>query len=180
MTVLSNTFSSRPVRLLAATLLIAAAGGFALSVSAAPPSHGGISGPMVGGMGGSFMGGPARVEHMLDFVNASAEQRSQITAILSSARADLKAQHEAARPLHEQMAQLFQQPTVDARAAEALRQQAMTQYDQASQRVLQAMLEVSRVLTVEQRKQIADQAAQRRTQMERRWSERQAQPKATN
>jgi periplasmic protein CpxP/Spy len=171
MTVPSKTFSSRSVRLLAATLLVAA-GGFALSASAAPPNY--------GGMGGSFMGSPGRVEHMLDFVNASAEQRSQITAILSSARADLKTQHEAARPLHDQMAQLFQEPSVDARAAEALRLQAMAQYDQASKRMLQAMLEVSRVLTVEQRKQIADQMAQRRTQMERRRSERQAQPKVTN
>ena len=79
----------------------------------------------------------------------------------------------AGRGLHDQMRQLFTQPTVDARAVETLRQQLLAQHDQASKRMMQAMLEGSRVLTPEQRAKMADMAGQRRAMMER----RAAQPK---
>ena len=69
---------------------------------------------------------------------------------------------------------LFTQPTVDARAAEALRQQMLAQHDQASQRMLQTMLDVSRVLTPEQRKTLSDRMQQRRSMMERHRHERQS------
>ena len=51
--------------------------------------------------------------------------------------------------------QIFSAPTVDAAAAESVRQQLMAQHDAASRRTLQAMLDISRVLTSEQRAQIA-------------------------
>jgi protein CpxP len=66
------------------------------------------------------------------------------------------------------MRQLFTQPTVDARAVETLRQQMLAQHDQASKRMMQAMLDGSRVLTPEQRAKMADMAGQRRAMMERR------------
>ena len=69
--------------------------------------------------------------------------------------------------------QLFAQPTVDAAAAEALRQQMLQQHDQASRRMMQSMLDVSRVLTPEQRKQMADHMAQRGDMMRRHMQERQ-------
>ena len=87
---------------------------------------------------------------------------------METARNDLKAQRDAGRAVHDQMRQLFAQPTVDARVAETLRQQAMAQHDQSSRRMMQAMLEVSRVLTPEQRAKLAEMAAQRRANMERR------------
>jgi periplasmic protein CpxP/Spy len=135
-----------PLTRLLATMTLAAAG----TAFAAP--HGG-PGPMM--FGGPGMG------RMLDQVNASAEQRAQIEQIMKAARSDLKAQQEAGRALREQSMQLFSQPTVDANAAEALRQQMLAQHDRASQRMMQAMLEVSRVLTPEQRQQIAEQMRQR-------------------
>jgi Spy/CpxP family protein refolding chaperone len=104
---------------------------------------------------------------MLEAVNASAEQKSQVKAIVDAAQADLKAQREGGRALMDQQMQLFAQPTVDARAAEALRQQMLARHDSASKRMLQAMLDVSRVLTPEQRKQLADKMAERRSMMER-------------
>ena len=65
-------------------------------------------------------------------------------------------------------------PNVDAAAAESLRQQMLQQHDQASRRMLQAMLDVSKVLTPEQRvklgermKQRADTMRERRQRMER-------------
>jgi Spy/CpxP family protein refolding chaperone len=98
---------------------------------------------------------------------------------MESARTDLKAQREAGRALREQGQALFTQPTVDARAAEALRQQLLAQHDQASKRTLQALLDVSRVLTPEQRKAIADRLAERRAMMERRRAERDSAAKPT-
>lgn len=154
---------SPAARLAGAALLVAVLGTVTLSAWAMPGGHGGGMGMMMGGPG---------LERMLDGVNASAEQRTQIKAIAERAMADMKAQHEAGKGVREQMMKLFAQPTVDANAAEALRAQMLQQHDQSSRRMMQAMLEVSRVLTPEQRKQIADRAAQRGAMMERHMNER--------
>ena len=125
--------------------------------------HGGFGGP------GMFMGSPERmgrgIDHMLDGLNATDAQRSQIKQIVQQAATDLKAQHEAGRALHEQAAQIFTAPTVDANAAEALRQQMIQQHDAASRRTLQAMLDVSRVLTPEQRAKLGERMKARHEAM---------------
>ena len=59
-------------------------------------------------------------------------------------------------------------PNVDAGAAEALRQQMLAQHDQASKRVLQAMLDVSKVLTPEQRAQLGERMKRRAAMMHER------------
>jgi len=160
------------LRLLLATATLAFAGGLVQTAHAMPFGGGGHGGH--GGPGMGMLGGGPQVERMLDGVNASAEQKAQIKQIMSAAMTDLRAQREAGRALRDQAAQLFTQPTVDARAAEALRQQMLAQHEQASKRMLQAMLDVSRVLTPEQRKQIADRMAQRRGMMERHRHERES------
>ena len=129
-----------------------------------------------GGMG--MMGGPRHIERLLDAVNATPEQRAQIQQILKTAQADMSAQREAGRRMHEQGQALFAQPTVDARAVETLRQQMLAQHDLASKRMTQVMLDVSRVLTPEQRKTLADRMAQRRAMMERHQAERGAMERA--
>ena len=155
-------------RLLATGLLVALAGSVMLTAEAAPPD-----GPRHHGPGpGAMMMGPMLSPRVLDAVNATADQRSQIRQIVEAARTDLKAQHDAGRSLHEQMRTLFTQPTVDANAAEALRQQQLAQHDAASKRILQAMLDVSRVLTPEQRAKIADLAKQRQDRMAQRLERR--------
>lgn len=162
----------RALRMLMATMLVAATA--ALSQTAWAGPHGGPGGhDMHGGMG-MMGGGPRMAERMLDSVNATAEQRAQVKQILQAAQADMQAQREAGRKLREQGQALFAQPTVDARAAEALRVQMLAQHDQASKRKMQVMLDVSRVLTPEQRKTLADRMAKRRAMMERHHSERQA------
>jgi periplasmic protein CpxP/Spy len=158
-------FNSFPgARLLGAALLVAVLGSITLSAWAMPGGHGG------GGIG-MMMGGRG-LERMLDTVNASAEQRTQIKAIAERTMADMKAQRDAGKGLRTQMATLFTQPTVDANAVEALRAQMLQQHDQSSRRMTQALLEVSRVLTPEQRKQLADRAALRGAMMERHMNER--------
>jgi Spy/CpxP family protein refolding chaperone len=174
---------SRPVQMLLATLLVGAAAGLAQPAHAQPMGamHGGPGGPggMHGGMGmGMGMGGP-RMGHVLDAVKATPEQRSQIKAIMEAAHSDLKAQREAGRALHQQMQAAFTQPTVDPRAVEALRLQITAQVDTASKRMTQALLDVSKVLTPEQRKSLADLMARRQAMMQRHASERATLDKAT-
>ena len=127
----------------------------------------------MGGMGGLPMHG-RMVDKMLDSVNATAEQRAQVKQITERAAADMKSQHDSGRALREQGMKLFTQPVVDANAAEALRAQMMQQRDQASRRMLQTLLEVSRVLTPEQRKTLAERMAKRGDMMQRHHQERQS------
>jgi Spy/CpxP family protein refolding chaperone len=98
---------------------------------------------------------------MLDRVKATPEQRTQIKQITDAAAADIKKQREANAGMHQQAMKVFTAPTVDANAVEQLRQQRMAQHDQASRRMSQAMLDISRVLTPDQRAQIAAQMAKR-------------------
>ncbi len=164
-----------PTRLFGTALLAAVLGGAALSAWAQPADHGGhaMRGAAMGGMGGMPMHG-RMVEKMLDSVNATAEQRAQVKQITERAAADMKAQHESGRALREQGLKLFTQPVVDANAAEALRAQMMQQHDQGSRRMMQTMLEVSRVLTPEQRKTLAERMAKRGEMMRRHQQERQS------
>jgi periplasmic protein CpxP/Spy len=168
LTISRSMFS--PSRLAGAALLVAVLGSVTLSAFAQPGGHRGMHDG--GGPGMGMMLGGRGLDRMLDSVNATADQRTQIKAIADKAMTDMKAQRESGRALREQMAKLFVQPTVDANAAEALRQQMLQQHDQASRRMMTAMLDVSRVLTPDQRKQLADKAVQRRSMIERHMQER--------
>jgi protein CpxP len=114
--------------------------------------------PEGGGMGigghGGMMGG-RMLDRMLKDVKATDAQRAQIQKIADSARNDVTKLHEGGRTLHEQSMALMAQPTVDAAAAEKLRQQMLAQHDQVSKRMLTAMLDISKVLTPEQRATLA-------------------------
>lgn len=135
-------------------------------------AHGMHDGAGGGGMGMAMS--PRFLERMFDTVNATPDQRTQITRIMEEARTDLKAQKEARRALQQQSQALFTQPNVDARIAEALRQQMMVQHDQASRRMLRAKLDISRVLTPEQRKVLAERMEKHRSMMERHRGERES------
>ena len=170
-----SRFPNHAGRLFAGALLVALLGSVTLSAMAQGDRHGpGHHGPAAAGMG---MGMPMQgrmLEGMLDRANATAEQRAQIKQIAERTATDMKAQHDSSRGLREQAATLFAQPVVDANAAEALRLQMMQQHDQRSRRMMQAMLEVSRVLTPDQRKQLAERMARRGDMMRRHMQERQS------
>lgn len=108
------------------------------------------------------------VDHMLDGMGATDAQRSQIKQIALTAAAAAKQQHGAEMALHEQAMAVFTAPTVDAAAAESLRQQMLAQHDQASKRTFAAMLDVARVLTPEQRAKVAAQMKQHHAVMQER------------
>ena len=163
--------SRQRLYLMLAALTLAVAGAAAQTAMASP--HGGMRGGMDHGPGMELMA-PRHLDRMLDGVQATAEQREQIGQIVRAARQEMQAQREAGQALREQARSLFVQPTVDAEAAEALRQQMLVQHDAASKRGLQALLDVSRVLTPEQGQSLAERMSQRRTAMEGRRAEREA------
>ena len=129
--------------------------------------HHGMHGDGMGGM--MFGGSPERmgrmIDHMLDGVGATDAQRSQIKQIASAAAGDMKTQMEAGRGLRERGMQIFAAPTVDAAAAEQLRQQMLQQHDAMSKRTTQAMLDVARVLTPEQRAKLGERMKDRQSRM---------------
>ncbi len=172
----AHSLTSKPqrARLMVAALGLAAAGVCA-SIAQAQPADGAHRGghhAMHAGAHGPF--GGRMLGHALDAVNATPEQRTRIRAIMQGAAADVRQQREASRGLREQAMALFAQPTVDARAVEALRQQMVQQHDQTSRRWTQALLDASAVLTPEQRKQLAERMQQRREMGERHRRERRA------
>ena len=149
-------------------LVVAAAGAAVTANAQGMGNHGHGAGPGMMMFGGSPEHVGRGVDRMLDGLGATDAQRAQIKQIAVAAATDLKAQREAGRALHEKGMQIFAAPTVDAAAAESLRQQMLAQHDQASKRMLQAMLDVSMVLTPEQRAKMAERAKQRQAVMQER------------
>lgn len=149
---------------LAATLAVVPA------VQAQPAGHRmGMEGPM--GPGGPHDG--HMIERMLSGAsNVTQAQRDQIRQIAKAARDDLRSQRETGRTLHERMRDLLAQPNIDANAIEALRQQMLAQHDQTSRRMTQAMVDAAKVLTPEQRQQIAAKAKARQEMWQRHQQER--------
>ena len=171
-----NSAARRGLRWLLAGMVLAVSATVALSAWAQPGPgehhhHGGMEGP------GLFMGHGRGLDRMLDSVNATDAQRAQIKQIAQQAAADLKAQHESGRALRERSLQIFTAPAVDAAAAESVRQQMLQQHDASSRRMLQAMLDISNVLTPDQRAKLGEQIKQRRQQMQERMQQRGQQPK---
>jgi len=152
------------MRLMAASVFVVTAAGAVMSAHA-QDRHG------AGGPGMMMFGGPPEhvgraVDHMLDGLNASDAQRSQIKQIAIAAASDLKTQRDAGRGLREKAMQIFAAPTVDASAAESVRQQISAQHEQGSKRMLQAMLDVAKVLTPEQRAQFGERMKERQAVMQ--------------
>jgi periplasmic protein CpxP/Spy len=153
-------------------LLLAVGGALVSTAWARPGGHG------EGGM--MFGGSPERmgrmVDHMLDGVSATDPQRAEVKRIAQAAAADLKGTRAATRELRQRAVQVFAAPNVDAAAAESLRQQLQSQHDQSSRRMLQAMLDISRVLTPEQRAKLGERFMQRSAQREERLQRMERQP----
>lgn len=142
-----------------------AVGGVAAHAQPGPAGHHGRGGPSMMAPGGMFGG---HIEHMLDLVNATDAQRSQIDAIFKAARQDLAGQREAGMKLHQQMATLYAATNIDAAAIEATRVQLSAQHEAASKRMSQATIDAARVLTPEQRAKIAEIMKKRHDRMAKR------------
>lgn len=161
-----KTTRNAPWRLTLATLALAFGAAMIQPAFAATPQPVGEPGARHAQYGVSHM------KRMLDGIDATDAQRQQIAAIRQSARSDLKPIQDSRRQLRQQQAALMAQPTLDARAAETLRQQDMALSDQASRRMLQARLDSAGVLSADQRAQLQTRMQQRRGLMERQRAER--------
>jgi len=113
-----------------------------------------------GGPGGAGMhgGGPGghfgfRVQRLLEKVNASDSQKTQVKAIWDGLAPQLKAAHQQHGELHKQIAQAMAAPTIDPARIEKLRQQSVQAMDQTSKLITQGMVQTAQVLTPDQRKQ---------------------------
>jgi periplasmic protein CpxP/Spy len=157
----------RGMRWVIAAAIVAVSSATALSAWA-QPMHGGMMGGHEGH--GGMRGGPEQMgrhlDNMLDGLNATDAQRTQIKQIAQAAETDIKAQRDAGRALHDKQMQIFAAPTVDAAAAESVRAQLSAQHDQISRRMNQAMLDAAKVLTPEQRVKLGERMKQRQAQMQ--------------
>ena len=96
------------------------------------------------------------VKYALSDVDATAEQKAQVTQILQAAATDvhgLADQHFAAR---KQLHEILTAPTIDRERLEAVRAGEMQLADQASKRILQGVADAADVLTPEQRATLAE------------------------
>jgi periplasmic protein CpxP/Spy len=112
------------------------------------------------GQAGGF--GARRLERLLDKVNATPGQRSQIEAIWNGLRPQLKSFHQQEHALHQQMAAALSAPTINPSAIEQLRQQSMGIANQMSSTFTQGVVQTAQVLTPDQRRTAAAVIAQAR------------------
>jgi Spy/CpxP family protein refolding chaperone len=153
------TLAPRPGRRRPSWLLIlpvvGALGAGALAVSTAHAQAvdaGAASGP-------GFMA--RRLGHMLDKVGATPGQRSQIQAIWSGLRPQIKALRQQHMALHQQMVAALTGATINAADVEKLRQQSVALTDKTSALFTQGIVATAQVLTPEQRKLAQQELAQR-------------------
>jgi protein CpxP len=130
-------------RLLGGLAALVVGGALSFSVAQAH-GFGGGEGPMAG-----------RMHHMLDKVGATDGQRAQIKAVWEGIKPQLKALHAQHAQLREQLTQALTAQTIDPAAVEKLRQQSVQTMDKVSSALTHGFVETARVLTPEQRKQVA-------------------------
>ena len=101
-----------------------------------------------------------RIDHILKSVDATPDQQAKLHAIVEAAVKDLDPIRQQLAGTRKEMAALLGAPQIDRAAVEQLRSQRVAEMDQASKRMTQALLDAADVLTPEQRKTLADKAAE--------------------
>jgi Spy/CpxP family protein refolding chaperone len=96
---------------------------------------------------------------MLDRVDATPEQRETIGAILDEAATRVFERKQRAGTLHGDLKAALLADTIDRAELEEIRFQATSQVDDASRVGLDTIADIAEVLTVKQRRQIADDLA---------------------
>ncbi len=97
-----------------------------------------------------------RIDHMLDRVKATDEQKQKINTITKSAFTDLQPLHQQRRDLRHKAMALLTQPTIDQAAFEQLQTQQQQLADKISKRRNQALIDAAEVLTPDQRAKLAE------------------------
>jgi periplasmic protein CpxP/Spy len=97
-----------------------------------------------------------RVDRVLSRVDATDEQRTQVTQIANAAITDLSNMGIRPWEMRGQFLELLRAETIDPAAFETLRADQIGKADAASKRVVQALTDAAAVLTPEQRRELTD------------------------
>jgi Spy/CpxP family protein refolding chaperone len=140
--------------LLGPAVAVLALGGASISAAHAQAAAEGqeVDPSDAGAMAGGFMA--HRMEKILDQVNATASQRSQIEGIWNGLRPQLKSLHQQHGALHKQMVGALTAATINPSAVEQLRKQGLSLTDQTSTLLTQGFVQSAQVLTAAQRQQV--------------------------
>jgi Spy/CpxP family protein refolding chaperone len=146
--------------LLGPAVAVLALGGASISAAHAQAAAEGqeVDPSDAGAMAGGFMA--HRMEKILDQVNATAGQRSQIEGIWNGLRPQLKSLHQQHGALHKQMVGALTAATINPSAVEQLRKQGLSLTDQTSTLLTQGFVQSAQVLTAAQRQQVQTFLAQ--------------------
>ena len=98
------------------------------------------------------------VGHGLADVDATAEQKAQVTAILQSTHADVHALADRHASLHRELHTILSAPVIDRARLEGVRADGMRLADEASQRIVSGIADAAEVLTAEQRAALVAEA----------------------
>ena len=98
-----------------------------------------------------------KIDDMLDEVDATDDQRTQVRAIATAAIADMGDFREFKREGRQALVEALTQETVDREALETLRQNKLETADRASQRLLTALADAAEVLTPAQRAELVEE-----------------------
>lgn len=94
------------------------------------------------------------VNRMLDRIDATAEQKEKVTAIVKSALGDLEPLRASRVTFRQDAARLMKADKVDRAEIEKLRARGVAQADEASKRITQALADAADVLTAKQRAEL--------------------------
>jgi protein CpxP len=143
--------------------------GFGLTVGLALAALIGIGAAVAVAQGGGWghgrggfgpMGGHG-IGRMLDEIDASADQETRIWAIIDRTRSELRPMGREFRSTDVEAAALLSAATIDRAAVEKLRADRMAAIDDASRKLVSAMIEAAEVLTPEQRAKLAAEMKER-------------------
>jgi Spy/CpxP family protein refolding chaperone len=101
------------------------------------------------------------MKHVYVEIDATDAQKAELDPIVRQALTDLMPLHGGAHQFHQQAMALITADKVDPAALEAMRAEHVAKIDQASRRLTQLIVDVSEVLTPEQRKKLAEHVVAR-------------------
>lgn len=100
-----------------------------------------------------------RLSRMLEHVDATAQQETQIKAVFANHKAQMKASHQERKQLRDSMRLLMTAPTIDVAAVEGVRGKMVAQAEKSSRLLTEVAVQVGQVLTQAQRQQLAEHMA---------------------
>lgn len=148
-----SSMFKRPWRWVALGLPVLALTG-AFATTALAQQGGKWGGPPDEKQAGKFM--ERRLERMLDRLDATPAQETQIKAVFASHKQQMKAMHHEKKELRDATRAVLAAPNFDAAAVEGIRAKMVAQAEKSSRMFAQVALQVGQILTQAQRQQMAD------------------------